>query len=191
MGHELEIETVAEGVETEAQLRYLLEAGCGKVQGYLISRPLPLADLATLDPGSGRAGSLPVGQVHMAIVDHVQWRKQLVHYAVTMSNLPPDAPERQSQMPFCMAGHNCLLVRWYRGDGQVFEQLPGFDGIGTALADMAGVSERMVAGIRAGAGPADVRILIDEIQRISLNMLDVLTALETEAMTGAARQTSH
>lgn len=188
MAHELELGCVAEGVETEAQLRYLLGAGCGKVQGYLISRPLPLADLATLNLGSGPAQGLPVGQIHLAIVDHVQWRKQLVQYAITMSKLAPDAPERQSEMPFCMAGHNCLLVRWYRGDGQVFLPMPGFDAIAVALDEMAQVSGRIVSGIRAGAGPADVKGLIAEIHRISLSMLEVLTELETEAMAGTARQ---
>jgi EAL domain-containing protein (putative c-di-GMP-specific phosphodiesterase class I) len=37
----LGLTVVAEGVETEAQLAYLLEAGCTQMQGYLFSRPLP------------------------------------------------------------------------------------------------------------------------------------------------------
>lgn len=182
MAHELDIDTVAEGVETEAQLRFLLEAGCRKVQGYLISKPLPLADLAILNLGDGKSRSLPIGQIQMALVDHIQWRKQLVQYAITMANLPADAPERQSQMPFCMAGHNCLLVRWYCGNGQVFERMPGFRAIGVALADMAEVSQQLVDGIRAGAGPADIEDLIGKVQLISLDMLDVLTTLETNTM---------
>lgn len=191
MAHELDIDSVAEGVETEAQLRFLLEAGCGKVQGYLISRPLPLADLATLGLGGVQSRSLPVGQIHMAIVDHIQWRKQLVQYAITMANLPADAPERQSQMPFCMAGHNCLLVRWYHGDGQVFERMPGFSRIGVALVDMAKVSQQLVAGIHAGAGPNDIADLIGEIQQISQDMLDVLTTLETNTMAGLDQWAVH
>lgn len=191
LAHELDIDTVAEGVETEAQLRFLLEAGCGKVQGYLISRPLPLTDLATLDPAGGQGRSLPIGQIHMAIVDHIQWRKQLVQYAITMANLPADAPERQSQMPSCTAGHNCMMVRWYRGDGHAFERMPGYRGIGFALADMAKVSQQLVAGIRAGARPDDVANLIGEIQLISLGMLDVLLTLETSTMAGLDQQAAH
>jgi diguanylate cyclase (GGDEF)-like protein/PAS domain S-box-containing protein len=41
LAHKLGLEVVAEGVETEAQLKYLLSIGCEKVQGYLISKPLP------------------------------------------------------------------------------------------------------------------------------------------------------
>jgi len=45
MGHELEMEVIAEGVETEEQLRMLRERGCDGVQGYLFSRALPPAEL--------------------------------------------------------------------------------------------------------------------------------------------------
>nr|MBL8410320.1 EAL domain-containing protein [Dechloromonas sp.] len=41
LAHKLGLEVVAEGVENEAQLKFLLSIGCEKVQGYLISRPLP------------------------------------------------------------------------------------------------------------------------------------------------------
>jgi len=37
----LGLETLAEGVETKAQLEILHELGCNKIQGYYISRPLP------------------------------------------------------------------------------------------------------------------------------------------------------
>ncbi len=43
LAHKLGLEVVAEGVENEAQLKFLLSIGCEKVQGYLISRPLPAA----------------------------------------------------------------------------------------------------------------------------------------------------
>jgi diguanylate cyclase (GGDEF)-like protein/PAS domain S-box-containing protein len=43
LAHKLGLEVVAEGVETEAQLKYLLSIGCEKIQGYLISKPLPAA----------------------------------------------------------------------------------------------------------------------------------------------------
>ena len=41
MAHELDIKTVAEGVETEEQLSFLKENGCDYIQGYYYSRPLP------------------------------------------------------------------------------------------------------------------------------------------------------
>jgi diguanylate cyclase (GGDEF)-like protein/PAS domain S-box-containing protein len=44
----LDIETVAEGVETEGQLQLLKQQGVGCYQGYLLARPLPLADFIRL-----------------------------------------------------------------------------------------------------------------------------------------------
>jgi len=44
----LRLTVVAEGVETEAQLRVLRSYGCDEVQGYLFSPPLPPAEFAEL-----------------------------------------------------------------------------------------------------------------------------------------------
>ncbi|MBI4681668.1 MAG: EAL domain-containing protein [Nitrospirae bacterium] len=48
MVHSLELKVIAEGVETEQQLNFLLEHGCDEVQGYLFSRPLPSKDVSNL-----------------------------------------------------------------------------------------------------------------------------------------------
>jgi diguanylate cyclase (GGDEF)-like protein len=45
LAHNLKLEVVAEGVETPEQLALLRAFGCDQVQGYLISKPLPLAEL--------------------------------------------------------------------------------------------------------------------------------------------------
>ncbi|WP_414058568.1 putative bifunctional diguanylate cyclase/phosphodiesterase [Pseudomonas sp. HR96] len=45
LAHNLSLEVVAEGVETNAQLALLRSYGCDQIQGYLISKPLPFAEL--------------------------------------------------------------------------------------------------------------------------------------------------
>jgi EAL domain-containing protein (putative c-di-GMP-specific phosphodiesterase class I)/ActR/RegA family two-component response regulator len=45
MGHELDMEVIAEGVETEEQYKALRQRGCDGVQGYLFSRALPPAEM--------------------------------------------------------------------------------------------------------------------------------------------------
>lgn len=51
MAHHLDLDVVAEGVETEAQLNFLRESGADKLQGYLISRPLSADDANRLQIG--------------------------------------------------------------------------------------------------------------------------------------------
>jgi diguanylate cyclase (GGDEF)-like protein/PAS domain S-box-containing protein len=48
MAHTLKMNTVAEGVETEAQLAFLRAHGCDAIQGYLFSRPLPAEEFTEL-----------------------------------------------------------------------------------------------------------------------------------------------
>ena len=48
MGRDLGIEITAEGVETRQQLEMLERAGCGEIQGYLFSRPVPEATVFPL-----------------------------------------------------------------------------------------------------------------------------------------------
>ncbi|MFM8260272.1 MAG: putative bifunctional diguanylate cyclase/phosphodiesterase [Vulcanococcus sp.] len=46
LGHSLNVEVVAEGVETEEQERILLELGCSLGQGYRYGQPEPISSLA-------------------------------------------------------------------------------------------------------------------------------------------------
>jgi predicted signal transduction protein with EAL and GGDEF domain len=53
LGRSLGVPTIAEGVETRAQLRLVRDAGCKQAQGFLFSRPIPHPKLRT----SSRAAS--------------------------------------------------------------------------------------------------------------------------------------
>jgi diguanylate cyclase (GGDEF)-like protein len=56
LGHNLALRVVGEGVETEDVLRGLREAGCDVAQGYLLARPMPLAQLRQWLSGSEASG---------------------------------------------------------------------------------------------------------------------------------------
>ena len=46
MARNLELDVIAEGVETQDQKEFLARYGCVLFQGYLLGRPVPVADLA-------------------------------------------------------------------------------------------------------------------------------------------------
>jgi len=48
LGHTLQLNVIAEGVESDAQLQLLKEFECNEVQGYLFSMPIPADDFAQL-----------------------------------------------------------------------------------------------------------------------------------------------
>lgn len=58
MSHKLGHRTIAEGVEHEKQMQYLIEHGCDKIQGYLISKPLDEEDAIAFLQRHGKALSL-------------------------------------------------------------------------------------------------------------------------------------
>ncbi len=45
MGHSLGLEVVAEGVELEEQIKFLVDQGCDYAQGYLVAKPMPFEEL--------------------------------------------------------------------------------------------------------------------------------------------------
>lgn len=48
MAHNLNLQVIAEGVETPGQLEFLKELGCDEFQGYLVSPPVPAAQFEAL-----------------------------------------------------------------------------------------------------------------------------------------------
>ena len=56
LGTNLGLGVIAEGVETQEQLSYLKECGCGLYQGYLLSKPLPIEEfLALVERGTSHS----------------------------------------------------------------------------------------------------------------------------------------
>jgi diguanylate cyclase (GGDEF)-like protein/PAS domain S-box-containing protein len=53
LAHKLKLEIVAEGVEHEAQRNFLIHGGCSSMQGFLLGRPLPMAEFEHLYSTAG------------------------------------------------------------------------------------------------------------------------------------------
>ena len=53
LAHSLKLNVVAEGVETEQQLAFLVNNGCDQIQGYHFGRPMPAEEVAGFLKGFG------------------------------------------------------------------------------------------------------------------------------------------
>lgn len=178
LGHELGMEVVAEGVETVPQHDFLVEAGCGVAQGFLISRALPLEQFKAFCATASKCRGLPVGLVHMAIVDHVQWRRQLASFAIRRAALPPDAPLRQSGGHPTLCFTKCALGRWYFGEGRYFAGTPMYHALDAPHRRLHDIGAAIVERVRAGAGQADIAPLMRELKQVSLILIGLLEDLE-------------
>jgi EAL domain-containing protein (putative c-di-GMP-specific phosphodiesterase class I) len=178
LGHELGLNVVAEGVEASSQHDFLVEAGCQIAQGYLVSRPLPLAEFEVFRHNIGKCRGMPIGLVHMAIVDHVQWRRQMVSYAIQRSALPADSPVRlmDGYPPLCLT--KCALGKWYIGDGRYFADTPMYQAIDAPHRSLHDVGGQIVGRIRAGANLNAIVPLLYELKQVSTTLIRLLEDLE-------------
>ena len=46
--HKVNLNVIAEGVETKEQKEFLLESGCEDIQGYLYGKPMPKEEMEVL-----------------------------------------------------------------------------------------------------------------------------------------------
>lgn len=183
LGHELGLTVVAEGVETLDQHDFLVEAGCKVAQGYLISHPLPLEEFNVFLRDFGRRGGLPVGLVHMAIVDHVQWRRQMVSYAIRRGALPADSPLRQMDGFPPLDVTKCGLGAWYMGEGRYFADTPTYQAIDAPHHALHEVGARIVERVRAGAGLAEITPLLYACKQASVTLVHLLEDIEDAGLT--------
>lgn len=80
MARSLGLNCTAEGVETEYQSQFLRDEGCDQIQGYLVSRALPIEKLVHLFESSSQRSALRQSARPQRIIDEPQHAQiKLVH----------------------------------------------------------------------------------------------------------------
>ena len=182
MAHELGISVVAEGVETSEQYRILLGAGCTKTQGFWISKALPLDKYIAFIKEGTRWSGMPVGLIHMAAIDHVQWRKKLVGELIKMVNFPKDSPRRKYPDIPPLSCKECRLGRWYHGAGQMFRDRQSFRSLEKPHTELHNIGRSLVELVSGGASMQEAFPLIRELSERSMEIMGLLHTLEIEGM---------
>ena len=182
MAHELEINTIAEGVETDLQYKILLEAGCTKAQGFWLSKPLPLDQFINFIKEDFRWSGLPVGLIHMAIVDHIQWRKKLITDIVHIASLPKNSRDCFINELSALEHYDCRLGQWYYGIGQYYKGYDYFDDIDEPHKKFHALGKQMVHIVSHNGSLTDLTPIMEEFSNYSIIILDLLQKLEQRGL---------
>ncbi|MFT7414084.1 MAG: EAL domain-containing protein (putative c-di-GMP-specific phosphodiesterase class I) [Methylophagaceae bacterium] len=77
LAHQLNMNSIAEGVETESLMKYLMGIGCDHIQGYYISKPLELSSFIGFINKKPVWDIMKHGQIYKAIIDFVDWERKI------------------------------------------------------------------------------------------------------------------
>ena len=129
MAASLNMETVAEGVETEEQVAFLSEIGCTKLQGYYFCKPIPLAEIIERN----RRG-IQIGFENPAEIDYNRTVSSINLYDLGAVSSGETKSVRQyfnTQPMFVVEfdGENATLVRENRSYREFVEQHEGLLGL--------------------------------------------------------------
>jgi EAL domain-containing protein (putative c-di-GMP-specific phosphodiesterase class I) len=182
LGHELGVNVVAEGVEALAQQDFLAEAGCRLVQGYLVSSPLPLDEFQLFRHHNRRCHGMPPGLAHMALIDHVQWRRQMLRYAIRAVSLPPSHPVRQLGGHPILCEHSCAFGRWYVDADERTVATDTYQALATPHADLHRLGRNIVDEVSNGAALEDIAPMLSELKQASNELVCLLEDLEDDGL---------
>lgn len=128
MAKEIEIHTLAEGVETEEQFRYLRNIGCEKVQGFYFGKPLPyekamahLQDIGiSLEMPQDRKYYDDIGNVNLlsAVPFMTREERNALTTARQLNSIPLAIAEARGDH-FCILFYNSAFKQTARGTGLI------------------------------------------------------------------------
>ncbi|VAW98007.1 diguanylate cyclase/phosphodiesterase (GGDEF & EAL domains) with PAS/PAC sensor(s) [hydrothermal vent metagenome] len=178
MAHKLELDIVAEGIESEAIYNILQNAGCTHAQGYWISRPIELGSFLELLDKKLRWPIQLVGLVHIAQLDHIQWRKAIIdivlHFDQRDRNIS-GAPELDPT--------KCRLGKWYYGVGKCFAESSWYNDFETPHNRLHKIGSELLEAASQQASRKKILGLMRELTEQSIMLIGMLQELENSLMT--------
>jgi EAL domain-containing protein (putative c-di-GMP-specific phosphodiesterase class I) len=180
MAHQLGIDIVAEGIETQDIYDFLMQAGCSEAQGYWMGHPLPIAEYLAFIKKDSRWSGLPVGLIHIAQLDHIHWRKTLIDLVV---NFTPDETDSKVKRVLTEMNHTqCRLGRWIYGHGQEFKGHTAFDQLEDPHRRLHAVGRMLLNAAKRSAPHNEISDLLRMLTKESSTLLQLLQELENQAV---------
>ncbi|OHC73933.1 MAG: hypothetical protein A3H92_05600 [Rhodospirillales bacterium RIFCSPLOWO2_02_FULL_58_16] len=126
MARELSLKTIAEGVENKCVYTFLMASGCNEVQGYWISRPVPLADFIAMCSSDRQWPSSSLGILYNAWVNHISYRRKVLDAVYTLTKTSPGEWSDLPKMDMAHSPARCRLGQWYLKKGRRNEDIGEF-----------------------------------------------------------------
>jgi len=180
MAHHLDLSVVAEGIETEETYHILHRSGCSVAQGFWISVPLALHDFLDFIRKDAHWPAAPFGLLHMAQLDHIQWRKALIDGVFYLSN---------------RNGHNhvlrgmpelncteCRLRKWYYGPGRQFAGTEWYDNLEAPHKELHALGEQLIDHARKNAPKEELVLIMRKLTHQSTLVIGMLQEIENEEL---------
>ncbi|WP_321323632.1 EAL domain-containing protein [Thiomicrorhabdus sp.] len=77
LAHQLKMNSIAEGVETDTLMKYLMGLGCDHIQGYYISKPLELSSFIEFINKKRVWDIMKHGQIYKTMIDFIDWERKV------------------------------------------------------------------------------------------------------------------
>ena len=120
----------------------------------------------------------------MAIVDHIQWRKNLVSELIKTASLPKEHPNRQLIKTPPLSCKECRLGRWYYGVGQtMLHDRVAFQELEFPHDDLHKIGQLLVEMVGNGAKMETLTPYLQKMSARSMEVLNKLQNLEDEGLT--------
>ena len=181
LAHQMRIKVVAEGIEDSRIYDFLMNIGCSEIQGYWTGRPMPLAELIEYIRQDYRWSSLPTGFIHLAQLDHIEWRRTLIDYAYNLAyRQRPDrgVKERGPELD----PKHCGLGQWYYGNGREFRGHPLYDAVEKPHDDLHVLGRELIALAQADGSTARLTEQVRRFTEKSGEVIALLQALENQSL---------
>ena len=178
MAHELELNIVAEGIETEEVYNILLSAGCTICQGYWVSRPLPIHKFIDFINTEKRWPADLIGLIYQAQLDHMKWRKSIIDGVYSLN-------DRKTPSPFLRGkpeiDHTkCMLGKWYYGVGRASSEIELYKQLEEPHILLHRLGEQILISAKNGASKSELMLLIRELTEQSILLVGILQEIENE-----------
>jgi len=126
MARELNMTSVAEGVESAGVYNFLIAHGCEEAQGYYIAKPMSLEDFASFIGLPHKFAGSQIGRVHQACLNLLRFRKNLLDAAFCRRVGDGTALESVADPGLHTQVRHSRIGLWYFGMGQALADLSVF-----------------------------------------------------------------